>query len=216
MQQCDKRQDEFTSRDVEIISKESVFEGFFKMVKYRFKHKLFAGGWSDVVEREMFERGHAAAMLPYDPKTDQVVIIEQIRIGALEHEHPWQLEIVAGMIDRDESAEEVIRREAEEEAGITVGRVASVTSYYPSSGGCSEKLDVFVGEVDAAKAHGIHGLDYEDEDIRVHVLSREQAYQWVKDGIFENGASIIALQWLQLNHQELRSQWGYPQIVESK
>ncbi|EHR0552936.1 ADP-ribose diphosphatase [Vibrio parahaemolyticus] len=216
MQQCDKRQDEFTSRDVEIISKESVFEGFFKMVKYRFKHKLFAGGWSDVVEREMFERGHAAAMLPYDPKTDQVIIIEQIRIGALEHEHPWQLEIVAGMIDRDESAEEVIRREAEEEAGITVGRVASVTSYYPSSGGCSEKLDVFVGEVDASKAHGIHGLDYEDEDIRVHVLSREQAYQWVKDGIFENGASIIALQWLQLNHQELRSQWGYPQIVESK
>ncbi|EMN7140191.1 ADP-ribose diphosphatase [Vibrio parahaemolyticus] len=216
MQQCDKRQDEFTSQDVEIISKESVFEGFFKMVKYRFKHKLFAGGWSDVVEREMFERGHAAAMLPYDPKTDQVVIIEQIRIGALEHEHPWQLEIVAGMIDRDESAEEVIRREAEEEAGITVERVASVTSYYPSSGGCSEKLDVFVGEVDASKAHGIHGLDYEDEDIRVHVLSREQAYQWVKDGIFENGASIIALQWLQLNHQELRSQWGYPQIVESK
>ncbi|EGQ8523400.1 TPA: ADP-ribose diphosphatase [Vibrio parahaemolyticus] len=216
MQQCDKQQDEFTSQDVEIISKESVFEGFFKMVKYRFKHKLFAGGWSDVVEREMFERGHAAAMLPYDPKTDQVVIIEQIRIGALEHEHPWQLEIVAGMIDRDESAEEVIRREAEEEAGITVGRVASVTSYYPSSGGCSEKLDVFVGEVDASKAHGIHGLDYEDEDIRVHVLSREQAYQWVKDGIFENGASIIALQWLQLNHQELRSQWGYPQIVESK
>ncbi|ELJ9743395.1 ADP-ribose diphosphatase [Vibrio parahaemolyticus] len=216
MQQCDKRQDEFTSRDVEIISKESVFEGFFKMVKYRFKHKLFAGGWSDVVEREMFERGHAAAMLPYDPKTDQVVIIEQIRIGALEHEHPWQLEIVAGMIDRAESAEEVIRREAEEEAGITVGRVASVTSYYPSSGGCSEKLDVFVGEVDASKAHGIHGLDYEDEDIRVHVLSREQAYQWVKDGRFENGASIIALQWLQLNHQELRSQWGFPQIVESK
>ncbi|EJM7149945.1 ADP-ribose diphosphatase [Vibrio parahaemolyticus] len=216
MQQCDKRQDEFTSQDVEIISKESVFEGFFKMVKYRFKHKLFAGGWSDVVEREMFERGHAAAMLPYDPKTDQVVIIEQIRIGALEHEHPWQLEIVAGMIDRAESAEEVIRREAEEEAGITVGRVASVTSYYPSSGGCSEKLDVFVGEVDASKAHGIHGLDYEDEDIRVHVLSREQAYQWVKDGIFENGASIIALQWLQLNHQELRSQWGYTQIVESK
>ncbi|HCE3019099.1 TPA: ADP-ribose diphosphatase [Vibrio parahaemolyticus] len=216
MQQCDKRQDEFTSRDVEIISKESVFEGFFKMVKYRFKHKLFAGGWSDVVEREMFERGHAAAMLPYDPKTDQVVIIEQIRIGALEHEHPWQLEIVAGMIDRAESAEEVIRREAEEEAGITVGRVASVTSYYPSSGGCSEKLDVFVGEVDASKAHGIHGLDYEDEDIRVHVLSREQAYQWVKDGIFENGASIIALQWLQLNHQELRSQWGCPRIVESK
>lgn len=216
MQQCDKQQKDFTSQDVKVISKETLFEGFFKMVKYRFQHKLFAGGWSEVVEREMFERGHAAAMLPYDPNTDQVVIIEQIRVGALEHQHPWQLEIVAGMIDSDESAEAVIRREAVEEAGIQVGRVAPVTSYYPSAGGCSEKLDVFVGEVDASKAHGIHGLDYENEDIRVHVLSREQAYQWVKDGKFENGASIIALQWLQLNHQELKSQWGQPQMVESK
>ncbi|WP_322803572.1 ADP-ribose diphosphatase [Vibrio alfacsensis] len=216
MQQCDKQQNQFTSQDVEIISKETVFKGFFKMVKYRFKHRLFAGGWSGIVEREMFERGHAAAMLPYDPITDQVVIIEQIRVGALEHQHPWQLEIVAGMIDRDESAEEVIRREAVEEAGIEVQRMASVTSYYPSSGGCSEKLDVFVGEVDASKAYGIHGLDYEDEDIRVHVISRETAYQWVKDGKFENGASIIALQWLQLNHQELTSQWGHPEQAESK
>lgn len=121
MQQCDKRQDEFTSQDVEIISKETLFKGFFKMVKYRFKHRLFAGGWSDVVEREMFERGHAAAMLPYDPIKDQVVIIEQIRVGALEHDHPWQLEIVAGMIDRDESVEDVIRREAHEEAGLRWG-----------------------------------------------------------------------------------------------
>ncbi|WP_199450888.1 ADP-ribose diphosphatase [Vibrio harveyi] len=216
MQQCDKQQNDFTPQDVEIISKETVFKGFFKMVKYRFKHRLFAGGWSGIVEREMFERGHAAAMLPYDPMTDQVVIIEQIRVGALEHSHPWQFEIVAGMIDRDESAEAVIRREAEEEAGIQVRRVASVTSYYPSSGGCSEKLDVFIGEVDASKAHGIHGLDYENEDIRVHVMSRETAYQWVKDGKFENGASIIALQWLQLNHQELTSQWGKSPMVESK
>lgn len=105
MQQCDKQQKDFTSQDVKVISKETLFEGFFKMVKYRFQHKLFAGGWSEVVEREMFERGHAAAMLPYDPNMDQVVIIEQIRVGALEHQHPWQLEIVAGMIDRDESAE---------------------------------------------------------------------------------------------------------------
>ena len=74
MQQCDKQQNDFTSQDVEIISKETVFKGFFKMVAYRFKHRLFAGGWSGIVEREMFERGHAAAMLPYDPVTDQVVI----------------------------------------------------------------------------------------------------------------------------------------------
>ena len=207
MQLSDNQQGEFTPQDVEIISKEILFKGFFRMIKYRFRHKLFEGGWSEVIEREMFERGHAAALLPYDPVSDQVVLIEQIRVGALEHAHPWQLEIVAGIIDTDESPEQVVRREASEEAGISVDELAKVTSYYPSSGGCSEKLDVYVGKVDASTAHGIHGLDYEGEDIQVHVVSREKAYQWVVEGKFENGASIIALQWLQLNHQSLREQW---------
>ncbi|EGQ8000386.1 ADP-ribose diphosphatase [Vibrio vulnificus] len=207
MQQDDKQHAVFTPEDVEVLSKEPLFQGFFKMIKYRFRHKLFAGGWSNVIEREMFERGHAAAMLPYDPIRDEVVLIEQIRVGALEHQHPWQLEIVAGMIDRDESADDVVRREAQEEAGLEVGQLVSVVSYYPSVGGCSEKLDVFIGEVDASKAHGIHGLDYEDEDIRVHVMTREQAYDLVKRGKIENGASIIALQWLELNHLQLKSQW---------
>ncbi|EHD1695001.1 ADP-ribose diphosphatase [Vibrio vulnificus] len=207
MQQDDKQHAVFTPEDVEVLSKEPLFQGFFKMIKYRFRHKLFAGGWSNVIEREMFERGHAAAMLPYDPIRDEVVLIEQIRVGALEHQHPWQLEIVAGMIDRDESADDVVRREAQEEAGLEVGQLVSVVSYYPSAGGCSEKLDVFIGEVDASIAHGIHGLDYEDEDIRVHVMTREQAYDLVKRGKIENGASIIALQWLELNHLQLKSQW---------
>ncbi len=202
-----KRISEFSSQNIEILSKETVFQGFFRMVKYRFKHKLFQGGWSEPIEREMFERGHAAALIPYDVERDQVVIIEQIRVGALEHRQPWQLEIVAGIIDRDESAVDVVRREAIEEAGVEIGRIEAITSYYPSSGGCSEKLDVYVGEVDSSLAKGIHGLDYEGEDIKVHVMSREQAYQLVKDGTIENGASIIALQWLQLNYEYLRTQW---------
>ena len=207
MQQDDKQHAVFTPEDVEVLSKEPLFQGFFKMIKYRFRHKLFAGGWSNVIEREMFERGHAAAMLPYDPIRDQVVLIEQIRVGALEHQHPWQLEIVAGMIEQGESAEAVVRRESLEEAGVEVDRIVSVVSYYPSSGGCSEKLDVFIGEVDASTAQGIHGLDDENEDICVHVMSRQQAYEWVKQGKIENGASIIALQWLELNHLQLKSQW---------
>ncbi|TFH91734.1 ADP-ribose diphosphatase [Vibrio ouci] len=208
MQQSDNQDEQFTRQDVEIISKETLFQGFFRMVKYRFKHRLFEGGWSEPIEREMFERGHAAAMLPYDPIRDQVVIIEQIRVGAMEHQSPWQLEIVAGMIDQGEVAEDVVRREAVEEAGIEVGLLEKVTSYYPSSGGCSEMLDVFVGQVDASTAYGVHGLDYEGEDIRVHVMSRQQAYQWFIDGKFENGASIIALQWLELNHQRLKEEWN--------
>ncbi|EKO3563137.1 ADP-ribose diphosphatase [Vibrio fluvialis] len=207
MQQSDQPPGVFTPEDVEIVSTETLFQGFFRMVKYRFKHRLFQGGWSQTIEREMFERGHAAALLPYDLQRDQVVMIEQIRVGALEHANPWQLEIVAGIIDRAESAEEVVRREAEEEAGISVNRTEKITSYYPSAGGCSEKLDVYVGEVDASLAHGVHGLDYEGEDIKVHVMSRRDAYQLVKEGRIENGASIIALQWLELNYGQLQSQW---------
>lgn len=207
MQDANQQPVSFNKKDVEILNKETLFKGFFRMVKYRFEHKRFAGGWSEPVEREMFERGHAAAMLPYDPIRDQVVIIEQIRVGALEHAQPWQLEIVAGVIDTDESAEQVVRREALEEAGLSVGRIEKITSYYPSSGGCSEKLDVFIGEVDCSQAGGIHGLDCEGEDIKVHVMSRTEAYQLVKDGRIENGASIIALQWLALNYQPLQQQW---------
>ncbi|MFA0570199.1 MAG: ADP-ribose diphosphatase [Vibrio gallaecicus] len=207
MQSNDNPANEFTPQDVEIISKKTLFRGFFKMVKYTFKHRLFEGGWSQPIEREMFERGHAAALVPYDPIRDEVVIIEQIRVGALEHENPWQLEIVAGIIDTDETAENVARREALEEAGLEVKKVLPITSYYPSSGGCSEKLDVFVGQVDSSLAKGVHGLDYEGEDIRVQVMKREQAYQYVKDGKFENGATIIAMQWLQLNYLDLQSQW---------
>ncbi len=207
MQQPDKRYNLFTPQDVDVISKETLFQGFFRMVKYRFKHKLFEGGWSEEIEREMFERGHAAAMLPYDPARDEVVIIEQIRVGALEHAHPWQLEIIAGVIDPNETSEQVIRREAMEEAGIEVNRIEKISSYYPSSGGCSELLDVFVGEIDATQAKGVHGLDYEGEDIKVHVMSREEAYRLVKNGQIENGASIIALQWLELNYQQLQLQW---------
>lgn len=197
----------FDQKDVEVLSKETLFNGFFRMVKYRFKHKRFAGGWSAPIEREMFERGHAAAILPYDARRDQVVIIEQIRVGALEHEQPWQLEIVAGVIDSDESSEQVVRREAIEEAGLEVARLEKITSYYPSSGGCSEKLDVYIGEVDCSQAGGIHGLESEGEDIKVHVLTRTEAYQWVKQGRIENGASIIALQWLELNYPVLQQQW---------
>lgn len=192
--------------DVEVEAKDIVYNGFFKMVKYRFRHKLFAGGWSDTVNREMFERGHAAALLPYDPVTDEVVLIEQFRVGAMAAEcEPWQLEIVAGMIDhQDESAEDVVKREAVEEAGLTVTELQKVTRYLSSSGGCSEMLDIFVGTVDSTTASGIHGLAEESEDIRVHVVSRTQAYQWVESGKIENAASIIALQWLQLHYLQLQ------------
>lgn len=113
----------YNKNDVEIISKRKLFNGFFQMIEYRFRHRLFEGGWSEEITREVFERGHAGVILPYDPKADKVVLIEQIRLPAIEtSQTPWLLEAVAGMIETDETAEQVVRREADEEAGLVIGR----------------------------------------------------------------------------------------------
>jgi len=198
----------FAKNDVEIIARETLYSGFFSMDLYRFRHRLFNGEMSGEIKREIFERGHAAVLLPFDPVRDEVVLVEQIRIAAYDvSESPWLLEMVAGMIEEGESVEDVARREALEEAGLVVGRTKPVLSYLASPGGTSERLSIMVGEVDATTAEGIHGLADENEDIRVHVVSREQAYQWVEEGSIDNAASVIALQWLQLHYQTLRNEW---------
>ena len=198
----------FAKNDVEIIARETLYSGFFSMELYRFRHRLFNGEMSGEIKREIFERGHAAVLLPYDPVRDEVVLVEQVRIAAYDtSETPWLLEMVAGMIEEGESVEDVARREALEEAGLVVGRTKPVLSYLASPGGTTERSSLLVGEVDATQAEGIHGLVDENEDIRVHVVSREQAYQLVEEGKIDNAASVIALQWLQLHYQTLRNEW---------
>ncbi|EPF13829.1 MULTISPECIES: ADP-ribose diphosphatase [Cedecea] len=200
----------FAKKDVEIIARETLYRGFFSLDLYRFRHRLFNGEMSGEVKREIFERGHAAVLLPYDPVRDEVVLVEQIRIAAYDSsESPWLLEMIAGMIEEGESVEDVARREAVEEAGLVVGRTKPVLSYLASPGGTSERLSILVGEVDASLAEGIHGLAEENEDIRVHVVSREQAYQCVEEGSIDNAASVIALQWLQLHYEQLRKEWNH-------
>ncbi|MDO2441970.1 ADP-ribose diphosphatase [Enterobacter nematophilus] len=208
MQKPEKLPVTFAKNDVEIIARETLYSGFFSMDLYRFRHRLFNGEMSGEIRREIFERGHAAVLLPFDPVRDEVVLVEQIRIAAYDtSESPWLLEMVAGMIEEGESVEDVARREALEEAGLVVGRTKPVLSYLASPGGTSERLSIMVGEVDATTAEGIHGLADENEDIRVHVVSRKQAYQWVEEGLIDNAASVIALQWLQLHYQTLRNEW---------
>ena len=208
MQKPEKLPVTFAKNDVEIIARETLYSGFFSMDLYRFRHRLFNGEMSGEIRREIFERGHAAVLLPFDPVRDEVVLVEQIRIAAYDvRASPWLLEMVAGMIEEGETVEDVARREALEEAGLVVGRTKPVLSYLASPGGTSERLSIMVGEVDATTAEGIHGLADENEDIRVHVVSREQAYQWVEEGKIDNAASVIALQWLQLHYQTLRNEW---------
>jgi len=195
----------YSRKDVELLEKRTLFKGFFTLDEYRFKHRLFDGGWSGEVVREVFERGDAVMVLPYDPLTDQVILIEQIRIPAFQSaQTPWLLELVAGMIEPGESSLDVASRELKEEAGIRAKRIEEIATYFSSPGGSSEKFDFFWAEVDASQAKGVHGLSEEHEDIQVHVMGREEAFTLVKDGIINNASTVIGLQWLELNYETLR------------
>ncbi len=190
--------------DVEIISHDIAFKGYFQIEKYQLRYKLFEGGWSDVITREVFERGQAAAVLPYDPIQDKVVLIEQFRVGALTDEKsPWLLEIVAGILNSKETHEQVAYRETQEEAGLDIIELTPITKYWVSPGGSTEGCALFCGKIDANKAGGIHGLDEESEDICVHVFDVQEAFDMVRRGIINNAPAIITLQWLELNKQSI-------------
>ncbi len=194
--------------EVEVVSKSVCFQGFFRIERCRLRHALFAGGMSAEMSRELFRRGHAVAMLPYDPVLDKVVLIEQFRIGALDDaDGPWLTEIVAGMIDKDETAAAVARREALEESGCEVAQLQHICRYYPSPGACSETIELFCGRVDASRAGGIHGLDHEHEDIRVIPVGFDEAMGWIASGRLNSAAVIMALQWLALNKGRMRAAW---------
>lgn len=182
------------------LSKETKYQGFFRIDVYQFSHELFAGGWSDSVRREIFERGNAVAVLLHDPKSDSVLMVEQFRPGAIrDPQGPWMIEIVAGMVEEGESLEDVARRESIEEAGCQVDSLTHMLDYYPSAGGSTEQISLFYAPLDlSAVGEGIHGLPHENEDIKVSIVPRAEAMQWIKEGRLKSSLAIIALQWLSL------------------
>lgn len=193
----------YDKNDVEIIASKPLYKGFFKCNKLTIRHRLFSGEWNKPIERECFERGKAAALLAYDKVLDTVILVEQFRLGALESKRsPWLLELIAGMIDAGQNAEETVKREAFEEAGLVVDSCQFMLSYFVSPGGSTETVDLFVANVDSTNVQGVFGLAEEGEDIRVHVVPRVEAYNWVKTGKIDNGITIIGLQWLELNYKE--------------
>ncbi len=182
----------------------TLFEKYFKLDEYSLSHELFGGGFSPVFTREIFERGSVVAVLPYDQKRDKVILIEQFRAGAIDDaDGPWLIESVAGVIEPGETTEEVARRECEEEAGCSIKQLELITKYYVSPGGTSELCSLFCGMVDSEGVAGIHGLADENEDIRVLVVDAEEAFEWVRGGKIRSSATIIALQWLELNRARI-------------
>jgi ADP-ribose pyrophosphatase len=196
------------TKKFEIIDKEIVYPGFFRMEKYRIRHTLFAGGWSAEISRELFMRGSCVAVLLYDPDTDKVVLIEQIRAGALLNpDRAWLVEIVAGAIEEGETAEEVAYRESIEEAGCEIQDLMVINEFYTTPGCSSERITLFCGKIDSTQVGGIYGLDHEHEDILVTTVSSDEAYQMVENGTIESAIPIIAIQWLALNKHKLKQKW---------
>ncbi|CAK9891605.1 MULTISPECIES: NUDIX domain-containing protein [Pseudomonas] len=198
-----------TPSKVDIADRTTCYKGFYRLDKLRLRHELFAGGMGREISRELFVRHDAVCVLPYDPQRDEVVLIEQFRVGALgKIEDPWMIELVAGLIDKDEEPEEVAHREAEEEAGLVFSTLWPMTRYFPSPGGSDEFVHLYLGRCSSIGAGGLHGLEEEGEDIRVKVWALEDALQAVRDGKIANAATIIALQWLALNRAEVRGLWS--------
>jgi ADP-ribose pyrophosphatase len=195
-----------TEKNFEIIEETPIYRGFFNLSRLKVRHALFRGGWTETLERELFHRGRCVAVIPYDPATDQVVLIEQFRIGALQvKDDPWLLEIVAGAVEAGESPEEVARRESLEEAGCEIRELIRIGEFFLSPGGCSERITLFCGLIDSAGVGGVHGLAEEHEDIRASVVDFEAAMAWVNEGLIDSATPIIGLQWLALNRDRLRS-----------
>lgn len=193
----------------EIVEKSVCYEGFFRLERYRLRHELFGGGWGGDIVREVLQRGHAAAALLYDPELDCVVLLEQFRVGALDSpSNPWLLEVVAGIIEEGENPDDVVRREAVEEAGCVIQELLPVSVFTLSPGGCSEQIHMFCARVDASATGGIHGLAHEGEDIQVRVVRFEEAMGLLQTGKVCNATAIIALQWLALHRDEVRTRWG--------
>ena len=191
-----------------VFDKKLLYRGFFGLSGFKIKHELFEGGESTLLSRELLDRGQAAAVLPYDPVRDEVVLIEQFRIGAIDDPSgPWLIEIIAGLQEPGEPVEELIHREAEEEAGCKVSNLMPIHKYYSSPGSSNEEIDIYFARTDTARLGGIHGIDEEGEDIRVHVVKSETAFDWLDQGRIDSSMPIIALQWFRLNREKIRSQW---------
>ena len=199
-----------SDEDVRVESLTRPYSKFFAVEDYVLSHRTFGGGWSKPVHRTAFVSADAVTVLPYDPVLDKVVLIEQFRIGAYARgdRRPWLLEVVAGRCDSGQTPEAVVRREAEEEAGLKLRELEPVAQYYVSPGAYNEYIYSYVGRVDlSGYSEGIHGLGSENEDIATHLLDVDQLMPLVTSGEANNTPLIISILWLAINRERLQKEW---------
>lgn len=206
-------QDKLSSMDkdkIKIHHNERCYDGFFRIDKLIFDHPTFNKETITNVTREVINRLDAVAVLPYDPITDKILLIRQLRIAAYKKtKTPWVIELIAGLVDHDnESFIHVAEREAKEEAGLKISNLTPIHEFFTSVGGSNEKTYLFVALCDLENTGGLFGLPEENEDIEAFTVSREEALQMVQKGIIETASTIIAIQWLALNYQRYKTTQG--------
>jgi len=199
----------YDKSDVCVDAIKPMYQGFFSLNEYHLSHKLFSGERSTTFRREIFERGDAVVVMLYDEVQDKLLLLEQFRAGAIRTSTtPWMLEFVAGMFDENETAIDVAIRETKEEANIDIRAdgVTLIMKYLSSPGGMSECIHLYLAKFDSRKVStgDVFGLDEENEDILLHLVSREEALLLLAQGKITNAATIIGLQWLALNYQNLK------------
>lgn len=189
----------YTHHDVEIQSRELVFRGFVQVEKVSLRHRLFQQtGYTPLIQRELIRRKEAAGVLIYDDLQQKFALIEQFRVGAMDDSvSPWQLEIIAGVLDGDESPESCIRRESLEESGCELNEIELIFSFYPSAGACDEVFHLYVAQATLPKEGGIFGMPDEGENIKLHIIDYAQLKNLLNGQRLRNAPVIMALQWLQ-------------------
>ena len=204
-------------KDVEVFNKSTAFDGFFRIDRYSLRHHSFKGGWGPSVNREIFERGHAVAVLPYDPNLDRLIMTQQFRIGAYTARNsewfannysPWLIEGVAGIIEAGEKPEDVASRETIEETGCFIEKLEYIGHYFVSPGGSSESIFSYLGKIDSKKGGGIYGIADEGEDLKTFAVPIEEAFSWIDNDNVSNGTTLIMLMWLRHHHTRIRELWN--------
>ncbi|CAG67240.1 NUDIX domain-containing protein [Acinetobacter baylyi] len=195
----------YSHHDVEIEKRESLYQGFTRLEKVSFRHRLFnQQEYTPVIQRELITRKQAAGVLLYSHPQRKFALIEQFRIGAIEDtSSPWQLEIIAGVLDGDESPETCIRRECLEESGCEIQAAQHLFSFYPSAGACSELFHLYTAQTTLPEYGGVFGLAEEGENIKLHLFDYDQLTTLLSQGRLRNAPVIMALQWLA---QQIRQQ----------
>ena len=196
--------------DVRSVAVGRPYTRFIAIEEHRLQHRRFDGSWSEEISRSVVTSGDAVTVIPYDADRDEVLLIEQFRapMYARGDHNPWAIEAIAGRIDKEISAEDAARREAIEEAGVTLGQMELAAGYYATPGFAAEHLTSFIGQADLSLSGGLYGVADENEDIRAFTAPLDQALDAIGTGEINNGPAILSLLWLARNRDRLRDRWA--------